>query len=154
MRRGRPDEPVPSYVRKARGSRDQDTDTFKLKPNYAQFGKWFTGTDDGSLDDVMVATAVLGSPHATKMGHKPSAKPIEGIVYREPLPAVLTVCQGTTCGAAENEIVTALQPINVPQLGRYMSAPLKNSWFDNNNLGISFAQNGVPCATTLPPPLK
>jgi hypothetical protein len=172
------------------------TTPFTFYPTQLQVNKWFTGNLDqlfaalsGSEDQISTSVVLgpkpsLPSPPAAK----PSGNPIAGVVYRDPLPTLLKVCQGKTCStpslfgpvdptatvtppapapaatggsaaaapapapatappAANNtEIMLLTQPVSVPQVGPYIVVPLKNGWLDNNNFGISFAANGVPCA--------
>lgn len=134
-------------------------DTAVIRAKSDQFAKWFSGLDDGSLDDVISTTVVLGpNTEPIPQTAKPQSNPILGVVYRDPAPMFLKVCAGSVCSSPTlstslspsdapphtNETLIAIQQINVPQLGPYVVMPLRNGWLDNNNIAITFAANGVP----------
>lgn len=87
------------------------------------------------LTEVIVSSSTRSAP----------PKPIisdsrEGIIFRDPAPASLKVCV-PSCSSTNREILASLDT-QVAQFGRYMVISLKNSWFDKNNVTLSFAANG------------
>jgi hypothetical protein len=144
---------------------------YTFNPTQTQVNKWFTGSlaqlfvAMPASEDQITTSVVLGPKPSlpTSLASKPTSNPIAGLVYRDPLPTLIKVCQGKSCGtpgllgppdptataaaaASNNEIMLLTQPVSVPQVGPYIVIPLKNGWLDNNNFGIAFAANGVPCA--------
>jgi len=62
-----------------------------------------------------------------------------GVIYREPVNAVIQVCSGT-CDVSRPVIATYNTQIS--QLGRFAVLPLKNRPFEKNNIAVSFSANG------------
>jgi len=63
-----------------------------------------------------------------------------GVLYREPMPAIVRICAGV-CGS-DNTRVLATLSTQVAQLGRHVVIPLENRVFQKNNISLAFHQNG------------
>jgi hypothetical protein len=74
-----------------------------------------------------------------KVDPLPEALIGKGIIYREPVNAVIQVC---TVACGDRKPVIASYSTQISQLGRYAALPLKNRPFEKNNLAVSFSANG------------
>lgn len=77
-----------------------------------------------------------------------SDRPAGGIVYRQPVKAMLLVCREAPCVKPDGELVAEpsavvlSSPVDLPQLGPLAMLPLKNGPFQNNTIGASFSESG------------
>jgi len=137
-----------------------DSKTFVARSD--DFSKWFSGNYlQSPLDELLATTVVIAPPLVTaKSATTPPTNEdqILGVVYRDPIPVLVRVCAGNgkePSGACNTDLfpsdsalanIIGSQFVSVPQFGPFIVMPLKNTSFDNNNLAIAFASNGVPCA--------
>jgi hypothetical protein len=134
-------------------------DSLVIAPDANDLSAWFEGDTAAATDlfpKIVSSTVVVGPARVIPVTSRPTGSPIAGIVYRDPVPAVVRVCATTELAKCDSgmvpsndnsALVIASQTVSVPQLGAYVVMPLKNSGFDNNNLALAFAANGVPCAS-------
>ncbi len=111
---------------------------FGLSPD--QRGLWLAS---GTAADVRKLTSTVTLAAVAKTGEDdvfaaPDGR--EGLVYRQPAPAVLAVCAG---GCADGDSQIAGLSTSIAQLGRKFTVLLKNKAFEKNNVAVTFAPNGA-----------
>lgn len=103
--------------------------------------------DFGKLRQSLAAHAGIAA--AVRKVAPMSAAVAEGIVYRQPVKAMLLVCKQRPCVddagglAAEPSAVVLSGPVDLPQLGPLAVLPLKNTAFQNNTIAASFSEGGA-----------
>jgi hypothetical protein len=111
---------------------------FGLSPD--QRGLWLqsgTAADARKLTSA-VTLAAVAKAGADDVFAAPAGG--EGLVYRQPAPAVLTVCAGS-CAEGDSQI--AGLSTSIAQLGRKFTVLLKNEAFEKSNVAVTFAPNGA-----------
>jgi len=70
---------------------------------------------------------------------------IDGLVYRNPAPAHLTVCKGPCPPRPRNALDNVLleKDTTIPQLGAFSVFPLHNGLFENSTLDVAVAEDGT-----------
>lgn len=66
---------------------------------------------------------------------------VDGIVYRQPVLAKLQVCLDTCSSGFENVLID--ETYTLPQFGDFAVLPLNNKVFDNNEIQVSFRNDGM-----------
>ncbi|MBD9502187.1 hypothetical protein IB256_15465 [Pseudomonas sp. PDM17] len=101
------------------------------------FGKWVLQQNWEYLHPIVTGLEVIGTP--TKVDNLPTGLKEKGVIYREPVPITVKVCDGICSDSSQT---LASQMSFAAQFGRFSVIPLKNGPFQSNNIALTFSKSG------------